>query len=127
MGNEQVNLSTGHQYWRVIRDFVEPAVRDVAESAGAEVLIDRESLVLQPDAEFYSFDISPCDRPLERWRISYVLDCPTEKVHIEAVQPDFPYMKPIPVCERGVDDFDKETANEDIRTAIGIVRGSSAR
>jgi hypothetical protein len=121
MGNEQVNLSTEHQYWRVMRDFVEPAVRALAEResmADSNVIIDRESLVLDSGEKYYSFDASLKDDPLQCWRFSYVLECEPEEVRMEAVRPDYPYMEPLVLCRRSVDDYDSETAMEDIKAAL---------
>ena len=122
MGNEQVNLSTEHQYWRVMRDFVEPVVRSLAESesaAGSNVVIDRESLVLDTNAKYYSFDISLKDEPAEHWRFTYALECDAEQVRMEAFRPNYPYMEPLVVGRRSVDDYNSETALEDIRQALG--------
>ena len=126
MGSGEVNLSTEHQYWRVMRDFVEPAVRDIQQHMNTDesgMAIDHESLVLNPGAKYYGFDALYGNLP-ERWHFTYVLDCPNEQVRLEAVRPDHPYSESLPVSVRGVDDFSEETAREDILKGLEVVRQS---
>lgn len=124
MDNGQVNLGTEHMYWRVMRDFVEPVVRSMIEREStrrSNLEIGSESLVLEDRAEYYSFDIRLRDNPLERWRFRYMLDCDSETVRLEAVRTNYPFMKPLVISERDVDDIDDKTAEKDIREGLGRI------
>lgn len=115
----EVDLSTEHQYWFAMQNYVVPVLRELVEEqehGRSPVLIDHEGMVLREGAGHFSFTVTLRSNPVKKWRLHYLLNDTRETVALAAQPADDLHM--IITAEHNVDEMDKDTARRDVRDGI---------